>query len=371
MVNINELKRDNEFNQKYALISFAFGKFDTWGLKIHGCFESDEECNDFANRLQNNGEKYFKIHKVYIGAWLPATDDNKKIDSEVYQNEDLSSLMKGMQLNQKKTDSFFSQRKEIIKNNTFIGIPDKQEDIEHLIKTILHSISECDQTSKFYKEVMRKNLERIKNEDYVTETINIVNKSRVKTLSIYDNPSFNQKFCLFTYTDKNFTRQRSKVFSFKVRGGFETMDELYERRNVLQEEDPIFDIFTAPIGKWIAFNDKCNEQSSMDAELLKIINETVCKKEASDKAFEERRLRLRKGKEESIVEESKEDLEMASSNALSLLKKNEEDRMFYMESLNENITKHHEIFKEDISDELKEKIKEVGIEIEYVKKINS
>ena len=69
-----------------------------------------------------------------------------------------------------------------------------------------------------------------------------------------DPPVANQKFvCISVLTPKNFKDidEKSSMYTFKVRGAYETVEEAQKRIQFLNSIDPNVNIYLAEVGKWL------------------------------------------------------------------------------------------------------------------------
>lgn len=66
-----------------------------------------------------------------------------------------------------------------------------------------------------------------------------------------DMPIAGQAFALLSFVAPDGTRQKGDRFAVKVRGCFATQDEAGAYAKKLMKFDPSFDVFVAPVGKWL------------------------------------------------------------------------------------------------------------------------
>ena len=66
-----------------------------------------------------------------------------------------------------------------------------------------------------------------------------------------DLPLAGQAFVLLSFVAPDGTRQKADRFAVKVRGCFATQDEAGAYAKKLMKFDPSFDVFVAPVGKWL------------------------------------------------------------------------------------------------------------------------
>lgn len=100
--------------QLYACISLVGPecpqKNEKFGLKIRGCFNTNEEAANHAKRLQKE-DSTFDIYVVDMYKWLLIPPDNSKIDDVHYNNEKLEEIMAGYRENQAMAAKMFEERK--------------------------------------------------------------------------------------------------------------------------------------------------------------------------------------------------------------------------------------------------------------------
>jgi len=109
--------------QKYALLSIVQStNRDKFAVKIRGGFEDKESAQTYITKLNTKIDKSLQtpVFLVDMGKWLalppPSAEDLEEGGGEqVYQEEFLQTMMKDYRNNQTKVDSFFTQRKDIIK----------------------------------------------------------------------------------------------------------------------------------------------------------------------------------------------------------------------------------------------------------------
>jgi Family of unknown function (DUF5832) len=100
--------------QNYALISFVGPtcnqKTEKYGIKIRGCFNSQEEAQVHVKKLMET-DPLFDVYMVNMYEWLLIPPDNSKIADTHYQEEYLETLIQGYKNNQAEAKKVFEQRK--------------------------------------------------------------------------------------------------------------------------------------------------------------------------------------------------------------------------------------------------------------------
>ena len=110
--------------QNYALISVVSPesrqKNDLCGVKIRGVFNTIDEANAQAKRIQG-ADPTFDVFLVELYKWLPIPPNIDHIENKEYQDEVLNTLVKEHYNEQNRAKEFFEQRKsEMMKENISI-----------------------------------------------------------------------------------------------------------------------------------------------------------------------------------------------------------------------------------------------------------
>ncbi len=119
--------------QRFALVSFVGPdqrqKNDKLGMKIRGCFATQDEAAAHVKKLQAI-DGSVDIFLLEVGKWAlipPSVDD---IDDVEYQEQYLQDLMKGYKDSQLKAKEFFEARAEAIKKNGLDAITEAETETE-------------------------------------------------------------------------------------------------------------------------------------------------------------------------------------------------------------------------------------------------
>jgi hypothetical protein len=100
--------------QLFALISMVGPdlpqKNEQLGLKIRGCFQTKEEAENHAKRLQKE-DALVDIYVVDMYKWLLIPPNRDQIDNVHYQNEKLEEIMTKYRDNQRQAAMMFEKRK--------------------------------------------------------------------------------------------------------------------------------------------------------------------------------------------------------------------------------------------------------------------
>jgi hypothetical protein len=100
--------------QRFVLLSVigpqSPQKHDKFGIKIRGCFDTQEEASKHAKRLQAE-DSTFDIMVADMYQWLLIPPDPVKIDDVHYNDEKLQEIMEGYKKNQIEAARHFEERK--------------------------------------------------------------------------------------------------------------------------------------------------------------------------------------------------------------------------------------------------------------------
>jgi len=107
-----------------------------------------------------------------------------------------------------------------------------------------------------------------------------------------------QKYCVISVlTPKNFVDidNKSTMYTFKVRGSFETVEEAQKRIQYLNSIDPNVNIYLAEVGKWCPFDDdpeKAKDSVYKDEELNRLMQGYKENQEKGKQLFEQRKAEM-------------------------------------------------------------------------------
>lgn len=91
-------------------------KCDKFGLKIRGCFATQEEAANWAKKLQAD-DATFDVWVMSMGQWVLIPPDPAQCEDTHYANEKLEELMSGYRANQREAAKMFEERKrDMIEN---------------------------------------------------------------------------------------------------------------------------------------------------------------------------------------------------------------------------------------------------------------
>jgi hypothetical protein len=106
---INKSRLENEF--------YIENEFKTTirGLKFRGTYASQEEATFYAKKLQKK-DPYFHIYSLKVGGWVPWDPEATEIKDQVYQEEELNTLMKKYRENEDSREEFYREMRNRNKN---------------------------------------------------------------------------------------------------------------------------------------------------------------------------------------------------------------------------------------------------------------
>jgi len=102
---INQEKLESEFYEKNEF------KTSVRGVKIRGTYDTLQEAQSKAKKLQNN-DKGFNVYIGQVGFWLPWDPNPHNIESQEYAEGELNTLVKKYKENQEKKDQHFQENIE-------------------------------------------------------------------------------------------------------------------------------------------------------------------------------------------------------------------------------------------------------------------
>lgn len=112
-------------------------KTDKFGIKIRGCFSTQQEAANHAKRLQKE-DATFDIYVVDMYKWLLIPPDREQIEDTHYADEKLEELMTKYKENQSMARKMFEERKRDMMAKPIPGADD------------MKYIKAGDENSKFY-----------------------------------------------------------------------------------------------------------------------------------------------------------------------------------------------------------------------------
>jgi len=107
-----------------------------------------------------------------------------------------------------------------------------------------------------------------------------------------------QKYCVISVlTPKSFSDvdEKNSMYTFKVRGSYETVEEAQKRIQFLNSLDPNVNIYLAEVGKWCPFDDdpeKAKDSVYKDEELNRLMKGYKDNQEKGKQFFEQRKAEM-------------------------------------------------------------------------------
>lgn len=118
---LNLMKDDNRVpNQEWAVVSFVGPqmpqKCKTFGMKLMGCFESQQDARDYCARLTKIDDTFDK-YVVEMYSWLALPPDPDLIKDQVHADEKLNELIVGHKEAQEEAKQMYNKRKDKLMTN--------------------------------------------------------------------------------------------------------------------------------------------------------------------------------------------------------------------------------------------------------------
>lgn len=315
---MNQPKNDPEFEQKFFLISFSSengkrNKDKTFGIKLYGGFETQKEGENYISTLKSEGDDYFDIFLDQMGKWV-SFPDNQEVnsDSRIFLNAqstssfntsvDMNTMYQELNENFKKKEEFENNIKQVIRTKTMFEKPETEEDNKELIEYLYTNLLQKKEDILFFKKSIENNMEKLKEQRIVEENTQAQKDTYaepgfIENLRTENTP---QKFALISFVDETTPRQKGKTFMLKVRGCFNTEQELQQRKHEIMSFDSSFDLYKVPLGQWLSFKNNSHFEPETEEELNKILYDNVQFLIKSKKDFENR---IQKAKNHEHVED--------------------------------------------------------------------
>ena len=380
---MSQPKNDPEFQQKFFLISFSSenGKREknkTFGIKLYGGFETQQQGEEYINLLKSEGDDYFDIFLDQMGKWV-SFPDNQEVnsDSRIFLNTettsgfdasvDMNSMYKELNENFKKKQEYENNIKKIIRTKTMFEKPETEEENTELINYLYTNLIQKKQDIEFFKQSINNNIDKLKIQKELEEKEkeDSIKDSYVEPDFIYQLQTDNtpQKFALVSFVDETTPRQKGKTFMLKVRGCFSTEEELQQRKQEIMSFDSCFDLYKVPLGQWLAFKNEKHFYPETLEELNKILYDNVQFLIKNKKDFENR---ITKAKNKEEVEEvvfTSSELENIISRLKDKVKECSELYSFLIERTKKYLTYSTSKFEKNFTEEQLEELKRNDIHI--------
>ncbi|MEM0354128.1 MAG: DUF5832 domain-containing protein [Thermoplasmata archaeon] len=266
------------------------------GIKVHNGYTTPELASEDAKKIKNKKKEHdvfiAQIGKVY--AW----NDDTRTESIEYDNNKLNELEKTRRENMDKLKLMAEQ----FKNERKANFANHNERREQQRKKIQQKLYERGLITKQEFDLLQedgsKSIKKIRENAAKMEKITAEIDEAFKVDYLDENDPVGFKYgCISIYSPKKI--KGLKIFCFKVRGLFETMDENEQRIQELSKKYPNDRIYRFEVGKWCAFSERDDIEPNV---LLKQLN--YCMKCYLDKLirekeeFEKRKEELKKKTEQ-------------------------------------------------------------------------
>ncbi|QGR53911.1 hypothetical protein [Moumouvirus maliensis] len=265
-------------------------------FKVHNGYSNVELANEDAKNIKKNKQE----HDVYVSLMgkLYPWDDATKSDAIEYDNEKLNELERTRKENIDKIKLMNQQFKNEYKT---IYANDNVEKLKAQKKRLREKLYEKGKiTKQEYDMLMEEDKTVNEVKDQITEIDKLENEINEANKHDYldENPSVGLKFgCMSLYSPKNI--KNINGLYFKIRGLFQTPEQLNKRVKFLKKMYPHDKIFLFEVGKWSPLK----ETDINDNVLLKRLNYCMkCYLENLDKEKEEFEKRKQKLQEETETE---------------------------------------------------------------------
>ena len=254
---------------------------DVIGFKVHNGYNTMEMANEDAKKIKENNQ----CHDVYLSqiGKIYAWDDATKTDSVEYDNERLNDLDKSRRENLEKAKLIREQYKNEYSNICLNANTDRNEAQRKRLQKKLYDKGLI--TTQEY-EMMQEINKPSKEVKDITLVINKMNEEIDKCSEIDyldENDGIGLKYgCISIYSPKKIGGL--KMLCFKIRGLFQTEEEVRKRISKLKVLYPDDSIYHFEVGKWTGFSEKDLDQKI----LLKQLNYGMkCHKDNIEKEKEE------------------------------------------------------------------------------------
>lgn len=239
---------------------------DVLGFKVHNGYNTTEIATEDIRKIKDRN----KNHDVYLSQMgkLYAWDDSTKTDSVEYDDQKLNEMEETRRIQMDKIKLMTEQFKNECKfkhnnlENSRIGTGRKRIQKKLYDKGLI--------TKQEY-ELMQKEDKPTKE---IREMASILDKNNIEMEECFstdyldeNEPIALQYGCLSIFSPKHIGGL--KTLCFKIRGMFQTMDELNNRINKLKELYPDDRMYIFEIGKWCPFSENDEIEHTI---LLKQLN---------------------------------------------------------------------------------------------------
>jgi len=159
---------------------------DKMMLKIYGCFNTNEEAQAHAKRVQKSqNEEDVQFHVLMGGMykWLPIPPQVEKIGEQYYDDEWLNDMMIKYKENQQASKELFNIRKDLLMKNKSVNITTLGEEqkaseilegIEEDVPLPSAEAAEANEAAAVVKEVIKEAVEEIAEAAEAAEAAEVV-----------------------------------------------------------------------------------------------------------------------------------------------------------------------------------------------------
>lgn len=257
----------------------GFENYDIRGFKVHNGYTSQETVNEDVAKIR----KTHNSHDVFVAQMgkMYAWDDLSKVSEVIYDNKKLTSMKKAQQ-EDLETLKVLYQQKAI---DTKMKPVDDQKRASATRRRLLKRLHDKGKISKIELEALTKD-EEPKSKSVSTEDLDTEAKA-VTTDYLPESEPVGLKYgCISIYSPKNI--KGLKTLCFKIRGLYETFEELQARATQLRNLSPMDNLYLFEVGKWSPI---CENIQTDPALMEKRLNYCMLKYnewfEAQNKEFEE------------------------------------------------------------------------------------
>ncbi|MEM3061968.1 MAG: DUF5832 domain-containing protein [Nitrososphaerota archaeon] len=266
------------------------------GIKIHNGYTSPEMASEDAKKIKKKKKEHdvfiAQIGKVY--AW----NDDTRTESIEYDNDKLNELEKTRRENMDKlklmAEQFKNERRTFFANHN-----ERREQLRRKIQQKLYERGLITkQEFDLLQEDGSKNVKKIREDAAKMEKIMAEMDEVFKVDYLDENDPVGFKYgCISLYSPKKI--RGLKIFCFKVRGLFETMDENEQRIQELSKKYPNDRIYRFEVGRWCAFSERDDIEPIFLLKQLNYCMKCYLEKLAREKEeFEKRKEELQKKTEQ-------------------------------------------------------------------------
>lgn len=226
---------------------------DVYGFKIHNGYNSLDIAELDAKAIKDKNDN----HDVYLSqlGQLYSWDDITKSDSIAYDDEELNDLEKTRRENIDKKKLIANEIRSDRAHN--IAPNDKMISIQNRMRKNLYDKGLITKEEFDLVQIEQKPIKEIKNIVLEVTQMNKEIEIHKNTDYLDENDPIGLKYgCITFYSPKHIGGL--KTLCFKVRGMFQTQNEMSKRAKKLQRLYSMDRIYTFEVGKWCPFSENDN-----------------------------------------------------------------------------------------------------------------